>query len=131
MDYYTEYIVWESMVLDYHFYQFFSKIVLRIKVNNTIGDPFTSKIGVPQVGVLCNILMTCSTISPLKVGRFQFADDTSIVVTAQNHSDLSRNCQAAYTAITKWASCKASQSKLLQNGFTCVQRYLRRTDLEL
>ena len=86
-------------------------------MNNTVGDPFTSKIGVPQVGVL-------------KVGRFQYADDTSIVVTAQNHSDLSRNCQAACTAITKWASYVASQSKLLQNGFTCVQRYLRRTDLE-
>ena len=72
---------------------FLKKCTLRIKVNNTVGvgDPFTSKIGVPQVGVLCNILMTCSTISPLKVGRFQYADDTSIVVTAQNHPDVSRN----------------------------------------
>ena len=39
---------------------------------------------------------------PTQVGRFQYADDTSIVVTAQNNSDLSRNCQDACTAITKW-----------------------------
>ena len=55
---------------------------------------------------------------PTQSGRFQYAEDTSIVVTAQNHSDLSRNCQAACAAITKWASYKAPQSKLLQNGFT-------------
>ena len=50
----------------------------------------------------CNIIsMTCSTISPLCLG-FQYAYDTSIAVTAQNPSDLSKNCQDACTPITKW-----------------------------
>ena len=68
---------------------------------------------------------------PTQVGPFQYADDTSIVVTAQNHSDLSRNCQNACTAITKWLHIlwrlKANCS---ETGYSCFQRYLRCTDLE-
>ena len=102
---------------------------LIIKVNNKVSKSFSCKVGVPQGSVLSPTLFAIYINDMLKglpnsVSRFQYADDTSLVISAPDHSQLSDLCQKTCDGLSEWLykwRLKANCSKteiLLFNG-TC------------
>ena len=80
---------------------------IQIKVNDSIGQKFDCKIGVPQGSVLSPTLFALYINDMLEglpnhVRPFQYADDTSIVVQGADHKEMSENCQLVCSKISLW-----------------------------